>query len=55
MMYIFMMFMLACGYYTFTFGVSLWRDDDNRLGAVGAIGAAVVGTVAPIVMMFIRM
>lgn len=46
--------MLGCGYYTLTYGVSLWRDDNNKLGAVGAIMAAVIGTIAPITVMFLR-
>jgi hypothetical protein len=54
MMYVFVLFMFACGYYTFTYGVSLWRDDKNKLGAVGVVIAAVVGTIAPVVVMFIK-
>jgi hypothetical protein len=54
MIYIFVLFMLACGYYTFTYGVSLWRDDANKLGAVGAAMAAIVGTIAPIISIFLK-
>lgn len=54
MIYVFVLFMLVCGYYTFTYGVSLWRDDSNKLGAVGVTVAAIVGTIAPIIVMFIK-
>lgn len=54
MIYVFVLFMLACGYYTLTYGISLWRDDGNKLGALGVAMAAMVGTIAPIVVMFIK-
>jgi hypothetical protein len=45
---------LITGYYTLTYGISLWKDDKNRLGAVGAVLIAIIGTVAPIAFLFIN-
>ena len=48
-------FILICGYYTLTYGISLWRDDKNKLASIGAFGAAAAGTLLPIAYMFYRM
>jgi hypothetical protein len=53
MIYLFILFMACCGYYTFTYGMSLWRDDGNKLGAVSAMFVAVAGTVVPAAVMII--
>lgn len=45
---------LAIGYYTFTYGMSLWKDDKNKLGAFGTILIAILGIAAPLVFMFIK-
>ncbi len=44
--------MLMAGYYSLTYGVSLWRDDHKRLGSVGVILISVLGTLIPIAFMF---
>ena len=49
------LFMLTCGYYTFTYGRSLWKDENNVIGGMGAIIIAEIGTLVPIVYMFIKM
>ena len=54
MIYIFMLFMLGCGYYTFTYGISLWRDDKNKLGSIAVAAFAVVGTIIPGIVLFIK-
>jgi hypothetical protein len=54
MIYILMIFMLLAGYYSLTYGVSLWRDDNKRLGSVGAILIAVLGTIIPIVFLYLK-
>ncbi len=54
MIYILMLFMLFAGYYGLTYGVSLWRDDNKRLGSVGAILLSVLGTIIPIVFLYLR-
>ncbi len=54
MIYIFTFFMLCAGYYTLTYGVSLWKDDKNKLGGAGTVIIAIVGTIAPIVVMYMK-
>jgi hypothetical protein len=54
MVYVVTIVMLFIGYYTFTFGISLWRDDRNKLGGIGAWIMAVVGTLVPIAVLFIK-
>lgn len=54
MLYIFTLFMLGCGYYTLTYGISLWRDDKNKLGGFGAAAVAILGTVVPIVVLYMK-
>jgi hypothetical protein len=51
---ILLIFILGVGYHTFTFGRSLWKDEKNKLGAFGAILIAVLGTIIPLAMMWIR-
>lgn len=53
-MYLFMFFMLCCGYYSLSYGVSLWTKDRNRLGGIAMIFLAVFGTVIPVFVMFIK-
>ena len=43
LIYILSIFMLMAGYYSLTYGVSLWRDDHKRLGSVGVILISVLG------------
>lgn len=47
-------FLLGCGFYSLTYGISLWKDK-NKLGAVGASFIAVAGTVTPLILLFIKM
>ena len=54
MTYVFAILMLMIGYYTLTFGISLWKNDKNRLGGAGAIIMAVVGTLIPIIVLFVK-
>ena len=54
MKYIFSLFMLCCGYYTLTFGLSMWKKDRNRLGGAAAVAFAAIGTLAPIVVLFLK-
>ncbi len=52
--YVAALFILACGYYTFTYGKSLWKDENNVLGGMGAIIMAGIGTLIPIAYMLIK-
>jgi len=54
MMYLFMTFMLCCGYYSFTYGVCLWRKERNRLGGSAIILLSVFSTLIPIFVMFLK-
>lgn len=42
---------LAGCYYTFTYGKSLWVDEQNKLGGFGAVLAAAAGAAAPIILL----
>ncbi len=53
MKFIIALVVMGFGYYTLTYGISLWRNK-NKLGGIG-IGLLVgVGTIGPIMMLFIR-
>lgn len=54
MIYLFSVFILACGYYTLTYGINLWKMGDEKLAGFGAIAIALAGTVAPIIVMFLK-
>ncbi|HEX9060287.1 MAG TPA: hypothetical protein VF941_08915 [Clostridia bacterium] len=54
MVYIFMLIMLGCGYYTLTYGISLWRDDNNKLGGFAAGAFAVIGTIVPGIILYMK-
>lgn len=54
MIYIYSLIMICAGIYTFTYGVSLWRDDKNKLGGFGAVLIAVTGTIMPMVVLFMK-
>lgn len=54
MIYILVLFMLACGYYTLSYGVSLYQEDGNRLGGAATIILSLVGTIGPIMVLFMK-
>jgi len=45
---------LAATYYTFSYGKSLWVDDNNKPAAVGAILVATVSAIVSIALVFGR-
>lgn len=49
-----MVFMFCCGYYSFTYGVNLWRKERNRLGGMAMILLAIFGTLVPAFVMFTK-
>lgn len=51
MVYIYSVVMLATGYYSLTYGFSLWKDGSERLAGFGAILIALLGTIIPVVML----
>lgn len=54
MLYLFSFFMLCSGYYTLTYGISLWKKDNNKLGGFGTILLALAGTVIPIIVLLAK-
>lgn len=50
---IFMLFMLGCGYYTFTFGMNQWNKK-NKLGGISTMAVAVIGTIVPAVVLLVK-
>jgi hypothetical protein len=54
MKYLLILFLIAVGYYTFTYGVFIIRKEKNTLAAAGTILLAVIGILAPIIVLFIK-
>jgi hypothetical protein len=54
MIYLLCLFIIGSGYYTTTYGVHLWKNENNKLGGVGTIIIAVVGTIVPIIVLFVK-
>ena len=54
MMFLETILIMAAGYYSLTYGISLWKTQNSRLSAFGVILITVIGTVAPIVFLFIK-
>jgi hypothetical protein len=54
MKYIFLAFMLGCGYYTLTYGIYLFRKERNKLGGSAMVMLAIVGTLIPAFVMLIK-
>lgn len=54
MIYVLVLFIICSGYYTLTFGIYMWKQENNSLGGFGAISLAVIGTIAPIIVLFIK-
>lgn len=53
MKYLLILLILFAGYYTFTYSIYLWKKEKNKLAAFGSAFIAVVGTVAPIIELWI--
>jgi ABC-type maltose transport system permease subunit len=54
MIYILACFMLTSGYYTLTYGISIYKEDSNKLGGYASIAVAVLGTLLPIIILFLK-
>lgn len=54
MLYLLCLFIIVCNYYTLTYGIYLWKNENNKLGSIGTIAIAIIGTIAPIVVAFIK-
>ena len=53
MKYIAVMIIMGFGYYTWTYGMSLWNNK-NKLGGIGVGSLAAIGTIVPIFFLFTR-
>lgn len=53
-MYLLSLFIIVCGYYVLTYGIYQWREEKNKLGSIGTIIIAVLGTITPIIILFIK-
>ncbi len=54
MKYFALFFMLCAGYYSMTYGISLWKNERNKLGGFGAILAAATGTIVPVLFILLK-
>jgi hypothetical protein len=54
MKYILAVFMLTTGFYSLTYGLSLWKEDNEKLAGFGAMAVAVLGTIVPIVVLVMK-
>lgn len=51
-MYVLILFMLALGYYSLSYGVYQIRKERNFLGGIATIVLSAAGTIAPIIVLF---
>lgn len=54
MIYLLIFFFIGIGYYNFTYGVYLLKNENNKLAAAGTFILAIVGTVVPIIVLIWR-
>jgi hypothetical protein len=53
MIYIFILFILASGYYTFSFGIFQYKNK-NKLGGLSTMAVALIGTILPAYVLIIK-
>jgi hypothetical protein len=46
---------LGAGYYSFSYGIYLWKNENNKLAAFGVILITLMGTIIPIYSVYSRM
>jgi hypothetical protein len=49
------LFILCMGYYSFSYGIHLWKIECNKLAGFGVFLIALLGTIIPIVFYHIKM
>lgn len=54
MIYLVLIFVLICGWYTFTYGMTIFIKENNKLGGIAVIGVAILSTIMPIAVMFMQ-
>lgn len=48
------LFILCAGYYSLTYGIYVLKTEKNTLGGFGVLLITIIGTVLPIIMLFIK-
>ncbi|KZL89662.1 hypothetical protein [Clostridium magnum] len=46
---------ITANYYSFTYGIYLWKRENNRLAAFGVLLITFMGIIVPIVDLYIKM
>lgn len=54
MVFIVSMVILISGYYTFTYGITIYLKDKNKLGGFATMALALISTILPIIMIFMK-
>jgi hypothetical protein len=54
MAYIVSVFIIISGYYTLTYGITIYLKDKNKLGGFATMALALISTILPILMIFMK-
>lgn len=54
MKYLLVIVLILPGYYAFTYGTTIYKEDNNKLGGCAAIAIALIGTIVPIIFLFMK-
>jgi uncharacterized membrane protein len=52
--YIISLLIIAANYYTFSYGVFMYKNEGNRLGAFGAYAISIIVSIISIIILFVR-
>lgn len=53
-MYVFILFMAGCNTYAFTYGIHLWKKENNKVGGAASMIFAVLATVLPALVLVMK-
>jgi hypothetical protein len=53
-LFIIPIFVLICGWYTLTYGMTIFIKEKNKLGGIAVIALAILSTIMPVAVMFIK-
>jgi hypothetical protein len=54
MIYLVITLILISGYYTLTYGISVWKNENNALGGMAVITLATLATVISVIFLIVR-
>lgn len=54
MLFIVLIFVLVCGWYTLTYGMTILIKEKNKLGGIAVIAVAILSTIMPIAVMLMK-